>query len=108
MTDQDQPLDQDDNNELDELEQLSAEIEALDIDDGLDTKEGVEEALQQEPEYIKAGSLEVAQKATINIQRTEKPHSYSWRYGGAGTDGKVYYDTPEELAQHFEQLAEVQ
>ena len=44
----------------------------------------------------------------VNVSRTEKANSYSWRYGGAGTDGKVYYETPEELATHFEQLATVQ
>ena len=44
----------------------------------------------------------------VTVSRTEKPHSYSWRYGGAGTDGKIYYETPEELATHFEQLATVQ
>lgn len=39
----------------------------------------------------------------VNI--TDKPNSFTFRWGGTGTDMKIFYNTPEELTKHMENLA---
>lgn len=40
------------------------------------------------------------------VNRTEKANSFSGRYGGVGTDFKVYFDTVEELKAGIDAVIE--
>jgi len=43
---------------------------------------------------------------TTTINKTEKPNSFSWRWGGPSTEVKVYFDTAESLEKQVLALSE--
>jgi hypothetical protein len=49
--------------------------------------------------------MEEKQTQHITINKTEKANSYE--FGKAGNRHKIYYETPEELAEHINKLKEL-
>lgn len=55
-------------------------------------------------EICKGGEIMEAKKI-VNIQRTERPNSFEFRYGGVGTQIKVYFENVEDLERQLTELS---